>query len=103
MADNRGAGRYRRSLRRYGRTEAICDATSMLMEQFDLDAAQAVAQLVKVSKLHNDSIEAAAHSCVAAGLGSNRHARTPEAVGDQPHHRRMRAEWFRDHIGAAVA
>ncbi|OBA84886.1 hypothetical protein A5662_04670 [Mycobacteriaceae bacterium 1482268.1] len=55
-------------MRRYGRTEVIHDATSLLMDEFDLDAGQAVAQLVKVAKRHCESIEAAARMCVAASL-----------------------------------
>jgi ANTAR domain len=97
------AGPYRRTLRRYGRADAIYDATSLLMEQFGLDAGQAVARLVRVSKQQNDSIEAAARMCLAADLRRQRQAGAPEAVGDQPHHRRMRAEWIGHRVGAAVA
>ena len=85
------AAKARRSARRYGRADVIYDATSLLMAQFDLDAAQAVAQLVKVSKRQNDSIEAAARLCVAAGLRGNRYPRALEAVGDQPRHSRVAA------------
>jgi hypothetical protein len=53
-------------VRRYGRSDVIHDATSLLMERFALDAGQAVAQLVKVSKRHNDSIESAARMFVDA-------------------------------------
>lgn len=91
MSQNRIAGTYRRSARRYGRADVIYEATSLLMEVFDLDAGQAVAQLVKVSKRHSDSIEAAAHMCVAAGLRGDRYPRALEAVRDQPRHRRMAA------------
>jgi hypothetical protein len=38
------------------------------MDEFDLDAGQAVARLVEVAKRHCESIEAAARMCVAAGL-----------------------------------
>lgn len=55
-------------MRRYGRAEVIHDATSVLMDEFDLDAGQAVARLVEVAKRHCESIEAAARMCVAAGL-----------------------------------
>ena len=59
------------------------------MARFDLDAGQAVAQLVKVSKRQNDSIEAAARMCVDAELRGQRDPRALEPVGDQPDHRRM--------------
>jgi hypothetical protein len=42
------------------------------MERFGLDAGQAVAQLVKVSKRHSESIEAAARMCVDAQLRGDR-------------------------------
>ena len=76
-------------MRRYRRADVIHDATSLLMDHFDLDAGQAVAQLVKVSKRENDSIEAAARLCVDAELRGQRYPRTLEPVGDQPNHRRM--------------
>ena len=76
-------------MRRYGRADVIHDATSLLMARFDLDAGQAVAQLVRVSKRQNDSIEAAARMCVEAELRGLRYPRTLEPVGDQPDHRRM--------------
>ena len=76
-------------MHRYGRADVIHDATSLLMDRFHLDAGQAVAQLVKVSKRQNDSIEAAARFCISATLGGQRYPRTPEPVGDQPDHRRM--------------
>lgn len=72
MSQNRIAARPRRSVRRYGRTDVIHDATSLLMERFGLDAGQAVAQLVKVSKRHSESIEAAARMCVDAELRGDR-------------------------------
>ena len=59
------------------------------MEHFDLDAGQAVAQLVKVSKRENDSIEAAARMCVDAELHGKRYPRALEPVGDKPDRRRM--------------
>lgn len=58
--------RRRRPVRRYGRADVIHDATSLLMDEFDLDAGQAVAQLVRLAKRHCESIEAAARMCVAA-------------------------------------
>ncbi len=91
MSQNCIAGTNRRPARRYGRADVIHDATSLLMEEFDLDAGQAVARLVKVSKRLSDSIEAAARMCVAAGLRGDGHPRTLEAVRDQPRHRRMAA------------
>ena len=103
MSDHCVAGPSRRTLRRYGRADAIHDATSLLMEQFDLDAGQAIARLVRVAKQQNDSIEAVARTCVAAGLRRQRHAGTPEPVGDQPHHRWMRAERIGYPVGTAVA
>ena len=103
MSQNCIAAKYRRPVRRYGRADVIYDATSLLMEQFGLDAAQAVAQLVKVSKRHSDSIEAAAHMCVAARLRGDRYPRALEPVGDQPRHRRMRAQRIGDQIRSAVA
>jgi len=72
MYHNRIAARYGRFGRRYGRTDVIHDATTLLMDRFDLDAGQAVAHLVKVSKRHCDSIEAAAHMCVDAELRGDR-------------------------------
>lgn len=66
-------------------------ATSLFMEHFDLDAGQAVAQLVKVSKRQSDSIETAARMCVAANLSGDRYPGPLEPVGDQPRHRRMAA------------
>lgn len=57
-----------RPVRRYGRADAIHDATSLLMDEYDLDAGQAIAHLVKVAKRHCESIEAAARLCVAARL-----------------------------------
>jgi hypothetical protein len=63
--------RRRRPVRRYGRADVIHDATSLLMDEFDLDAGQAVAQLVKVAKRHCESIEAAARMCVAASRGGD--------------------------------
>lgn len=68
MSQNRTAATQRRLLRRHGRSDVIHDATTLLMEEFDLDAGQAVARLVRVSKRHSDSIEAAARMCVAAYL-----------------------------------
>jgi hypothetical protein len=50
------AAQRTRFARRYGRAEVIHDAMSLLMERFDLDAGQAVVQLVQVSKRHSDSI-----------------------------------------------
>ena len=91
MPRNCHAAKRRRPARRYGRADVIYDATSLLMVRFDLDAAQAVAHLVKVSKRQNDSIEAAARMCVAAGLSGERYPRALEPVGDQPHHRRVAA------------
>ena len=76
-------------MRRYGRADVIHDATSLLMARFDLDAGQAVAQLVLVSKRQNDSIEAAARMCVDAELRGQRYPRALEPVGNQPDHRRM--------------
>jgi ANTAR domain len=67
----------------------IHDATALLMDRFDLDAGQAVAQLVRVSKRQNDSIEAAARMCVDAELCGQPYPRAPEPVGDEPNHRRM--------------
>ncbi len=55
-------------MRRYGRAEVIHDATSLLMAEFDLDAGQAVARLVKVAKRHCESLEAAALMCVEASM-----------------------------------
>lgn len=75
--------------RRYGRADVIHDATTLLMARFDIDAGQAVAQLVKVSKRQNDSIEAAARTCIDAELHGLRYQRAPESVGDQADHRRM--------------
>jgi AmiR/NasT family two-component response regulator len=69
---NRIAARHRRFERRYGRTDVIHDATSLLMARFDIDAGQAVAHLVKVSKRHSESIEAAARMCVDAELRGGR-------------------------------
>ena len=89
MSQNCIAAKRRRPVRRYGRADVIHDATSLLMERFDLDAGQAVARLVSVSKHHCDSIEAAARMCVYAELRGQRYPRALEAVGDQPHHRRM--------------
>ena len=104
MSQNCIAAKHRRPVRRYGRADVIYDATSLLMEQFDLDAAQAVARLVKVSKRHSDSIEAAAQMCLAARLRGDRYPRAlDEPVGDQPHHRRMRAQRIGDQVGSAVA
>ena len=75
----------------------------MLMELFDLDVAQAVAQLVKVSKQQNDSMEAAAHWCVAATLGADRRPGATEPAGDKAHQRWMSTEGFGHRIRAAVA
>ena len=91
MFQNCIAAQRWRPIRRYGRADAILDATSLLMDRFDLDAGQAVAQLVKVSKRHCDSIEAAARMCVDAELRGQRYPGALEAVGDQPRHRRMAA------------
>ena len=91
MPQNCTADIPRRSVRRYGRADVIHDATSLLMARFDLDAGQAVAQLVKVSKRHSDSIEAAARMCVDAELRGQRYPGALEPVGDQPHHRRVAA------------
>ncbi len=93
----------RQFLGRYGRTEAICEATSLLMEEYHLDAAQAVAQLVKVSKEQNDSLEAAARMCVAAALCGERLPGAPEPAGDEPHHRRVRTKRGRHRVRTAVA
>ena len=73
------------------------------MERFDLDAGQAVAQLVKVSKRHCDSLEAAAQMCVDAELRGQRYPGALEPVGDQPHHRRMVAQRIGHQVGPAVA
>ena len=89
MSHNCIAAKRRRSERRHGRADVIFDATSLLMARFDLDAGQAVAQLVKVSKRQNDSIEAAARMCVDAESRPQRYPGALESVGDQPHHRRM--------------
>ena len=91
MSRNCIVAKHRRPVRRYGRADVIYDATSLLMDRFDLDAGQAVAQLVKVSKRHCDSIEAAARMCVAADLRGQRYPGALEAVRDQPRHRRMAA------------
>jgi hypothetical protein len=72
MYHNRIAARRRRFERGYGRTDVIHDATSLLMARFDIDAGQAVAHLVKVSKRHSESIEAAARMCVDAELRGGR-------------------------------
>lgn len=48
------------------RADLIHDATTLLMDEYNLDAGQAVAQLVKVAKRHCESIEAAARMCVEA-------------------------------------
>ena len=72
MYHNRIAARHGRFERRYGRTDVIHDATTLLMARFDIDAGQAVAHLVKVSKRHSDSIEAAARMCVDAELRGDR-------------------------------
>lgn len=103
MSEYRVAGPLRRTLRRYGRTEAIHAATTLLTEQYGLDAAQAVAQLVRVSKQQNDSIEAAARMCVSAGLRGQRHPGAAKAAGDQPDHGWMRAERVGYRVGSAVA
>src|ERR1700754_1988208 len=90
MSQNCIAAKQRRHGRRYGRADVIYDATSLLMEQFDLDAGQAVAQLVKVSKRHSDSIEAAARMCVAARLrGDRRDPGSVEPVGYRARPRRV--------------
>jgi hypothetical protein len=73
------------------------------MELFDLDVAQAVAQLVKVSKQQNDSMEAAAHWCVTASLGADRRPGAPEPAGDKANQRRVSTEWVSHGIRAAVA
>jgi hypothetical protein len=73
------------------------------MEQFELDAAQAVAQLVKVSKQQNDSMEAAARLCVSAGLRGDRQPGAPEPARYQPDHRWMHAQRVGYRVGAAVA
>lgn len=86
MSQNCIAPRRRRP---YRRADVIHDATTLLMERFDIDAGQAVARLVKVSKRQNDSIEAAARTCIEAELRGFRYPRALEAVGDQPDHRRM--------------
>ncbi len=91
MSQNCIAVKHRRPARRYGRADVIYDATSLLMQQFNLDAAQAVAKLVKVSKRQNDSIEAAARMCVAANLGGDRLPGALEPVRNQPDHRRVAA------------
>ena len=91
MSQNCIAATPQRSVRRYGRADVIHDATSLLMDRFDLDAGQAVAQLVKVSKRHSESIEAAARMCVDAELRGQRYPGALEPVADQPHHRRMAA------------
>ena len=103
MSEHCVAGKYRRPFRRYGRADAIHDATSLLMERFNLDGAQAVAQLVKVSKQQNDSIEAAAHLCVAASLRGDGHPGAPESAGDQADQRRVGTEWVSHGVRAAVA
>ena len=72
MSQNCITASRRRPHRRYGRSDVIHDATSLLMARFDLDAGQAVAQLVKVSKRNSDSIEAAARLCVDAELRGGR-------------------------------
>ena len=91
MSQNCIAEIRRRSAHRYGRADVIYDATSLLMDRFDLDAGQAVAQLVKVSKRHSDSIEAAARMCVDAELRGQRYPGALEPAGDQAHHRRVAA------------
>jgi AmiR/NasT family two-component response regulator len=68
MYHNRIAAGHGRFERRYRRTDVIHDATSLLMARFGLDAGQAVAHLVRLSKQHSESIEAAAHMCVDAEL-----------------------------------
>jgi hypothetical protein len=69
----------------------IYDATSLLMERFDLDAGQAVAQLVRVAKRRSDSIEAVARMYLVINSSGDRYPGAPEPVGDQPHHRRVAA------------
>ena len=103
MPGNHVAVNNRRPLGRHGRTDVICEAASLLMEQFDLDVAQAVAQLVKVSKQQNDSIEAAARLCVVADLGGQRQPGAPEPARDQPHHPRMGAQWIGYGVRPAIA
>jgi hypothetical protein len=89
--------------RRYGRSEVIQDAATLLMKQFDLDAAQAVAALVQVSKQQNDSMEAAARLLVGAGSSRHGDVGAPEPVRDQPRHRRVRAQRIGHRIRTAVA
>jgi hypothetical protein len=88
--------------RRYGRSEVIHDAATLLMKQFDLDAAQAVAVLVKVSKQQNDSIEAAARLCIGDSGGQG-YAGASEPVRDKTRHRRVPTERFGHRISSAVA
>ena len=73
------------------------------MRTDELDTAQPVVQLVKVSKQQNDSIEAAARLCVSAGLRGDRQPGAPEPARYQPDHRRMRAQRVGYSVGTAVA
>ena len=67
----------------------------------ELDTAQPVVQLVKVSKQQNDSIEAAVRA--AADLRDDRQPGAPEPACYQPGHRRMRAQRIGYGVGTAVA
>src|SRR6476659_276645 len=58
MYHNRIAARYGRFGRRYGRTDVIHDATTLLMDRFALDAAQAVAHVGPVRQRHEDALAA---------------------------------------------
>jgi hypothetical protein len=69
----------------------------------ELDTAQPVVQLVKVSKQQNDSIEAAARLCVSAELRGDRQPGAPEPACYQPDHRWMRAQRGGYGVGTAVA
>ncbi len=72
------------------------------MLRFDIDAGQAVAQLVAASKRQNDSIEAVARLCVEAASHGLRYPRTLAPVGDQARHRRMVAQRRCHRVGPAV-
>ena len=72
------------------------------MRTDELDTAQPVVQLVKVSQQQNDSIEAAARLCVSAELRGDRQPGAPEPACYQPGHRRMRAQRIGYSIGPAV-
>ena len=75
------------------------DETSML-RTFRLDAGQAVAQLVKVSKRHSEFIEAASRICVEASYAAAEPG-AAEPARDQPHQAGCAAQRFGHHVGAA--